>query len=72
MEQKRQGFRALAGRLLRGLAIYLDDLCLLAGGVCFTVAAQDLGGRPAALLVAGVCLTAYAVVVARSRRGGVG
>lgn len=62
------------GRKLRGagrvLGLYLDDLLLLAGGVCFVRAALDLGGRPAALATAGVCLTAYAVVVARSRGGG--
>ena len=56
-----------AGRLL---GLYLDDLFLLAGGVCFVQAAFDLGGRPAALATAGICLTAYAVVVARSRGGG--
>ena len=54
----------------RTLGLYLDDLFLLAGGVCFVRAAIDLGGRPAALVTAGVCLTVYAVVVARSRGGG--
>nr|WP_300167908.1 hypothetical protein [uncultured Flavonifractor sp.] len=58
---------SIAGRIL---CLYLDDLFLLAGGVCFVRAAFDLGGRPAALATAGICLTAYAVVVARSRGGG--
>lgn len=58
------------GRAVRKLGLYLDDLLLLAGGGCFVRAALDLGGRPAALATAGVCLTAYAVVVARSRGGG--
>ncbi len=58
------------GRAVRALGLYLDDLLLLAGGGCFVRAALDLGGRPAALATAGVCLTAYAVVVARSRGGG--
>lgn len=58
------------GRAVRTLGLYLDDLLLLAGGVCFVRAALDLGGRPAALVTAGICLTAYAVVVARSRGGG--
>ncbi len=58
------------GRAVRTLGLYLDDLLLLAGGGCFVRAALDLGGRPAALVTAGVCLTAYAVVVARSRGGG--
>lgn len=57
-------------RAVRALGLYLDDLLLLAGGGCFVRAALDLGGRPAALATAGVCLTAYAVVVARSRGGG--
>lgn len=51
------------------LGLYLDDLLLLAGGMCFVRAALDLGGRPAALITAGVCLTAYAFMVARSRGG---
>ena len=54
----------------RRLALYLDDLLLLAGGACFVRAAWGLGGRPAALLVAGGCLVAYAVVIAKARRGG--
>lgn len=58
------------GRAVRTLGLYLDDLLLLAGGGCFVRAALDLGGRPAALVTAGVCLTAYAVVVAKSRGGG--
>ena len=58
------------GRAVRALGLYLDDLLLLAGGGCFVRAALDLGGRPAALATAGVCLTAYAGVVARSRGGG--
>ena len=58
------------GRAVRTLGLYLDDLLLLAGGGCFVRAALDLGGRPAALVTAGVCLTAYAVVGARSRGGG--
>ena len=58
------------GRAVRALGLYLDDLLLLAGGGCFVRAALDLGGRPPALATAGVCLTAYAVVVARSRGGG--
>ena len=57
-------------RLGHGLALYLDDLLLLAGGACFVRAAWELGGRPAALLVAGGCLVAYALVIARARGGG--
>ena len=54
----------------RRLALYLDDLLLLAGGGCFVRAAWEAWGRPAALAVAGVCLVAYALVIARSRGGG--
>ena len=54
----------------RTAALYLDDLLLLGGGCCFDRAAGELGGRPAALVVAGVCLVAYAVVIARARNGG--
>lgn len=56
-------------RMGRGLALYLDDLLMLSGGACFVAAAAELG-RGAALAVAGVCLVAYAVVIARARRGG--
>ena len=57
-------------RLGRGLALYIDDLLLLAAGACFVSAARDLAGGPGALIVAGICLTGYALVIARSRRGG--
>ena len=52
-------------RLGHGLALYLDDLLMLA-----VRAAWEAWGRPAALAVAGVCLVAYAVAVARARGGG--
>ena len=52
------------------LALYLDDLLLLAGGGCFVRAAWEAWGRPAALAVVGVCLVAYALLIARSRGGG--
>ena len=65
------GRAAPAGRRLRKLlALYLDDLLLLAAGACFTAGAAELKGRAGALICAGVCLTVYAVVIARSRRGG--
>ena len=57
-------------QLGRVLALYLDDLLLVAGGCCFVRAAWEAWGRPAALAAAGVCLVAYAVVIARSRGGG--
>ena len=64
--------RRRCAALGRTLALYLDDLLLLGGGVCFVCAAYERMGRPAALAVAGVCLVAYALVIARSRRGGDG
>ena len=57
-------------RLVRMLGLYLDDLLLIAGGGCFVRAALHLAGRDWAVAVAGVCLVAYAWVVAKSRRGG--
>ena len=54
----------------RRLALYLDDLLLLAGCGCFVRAAWEGWGRPAALAVAGTCLVAYALVIARARGGG--
>ena len=54
------------------LALYLDDLLLLAAGICFTAAGWEIAGRPGALISAGAGLTVYALVVARGRRGGGG
>ena len=62
--------RSAAARVLRTIALYLDDLLFLAAGVCFVRAAGQQWGNTAALAVAGVCCLAYAVVIARSRRGG--
>lgn len=54
-------------------AIYFDDLLMLGAGVCFVTAAAQFGGRPWAVLTAGVCLLGYAIVVARAgKRGGGG
>ena len=52
------------------LGTYLDDLLLIAGGGCLVRAALEQWGRPAAYAAAGVCLVVYALIVARSRRGG--
>lgn len=54
------------------LVLYLDDLLLLAAGICFTAAGWEIAGRPGALISAGACLTVYALVIARARRGGGG
>ena len=58
------------GRLFRAmLALYLDDLLMLAGCACFVSGAAIKWGAAEALGVCGVCLTVYAVIVAR---GGIG
>ena len=58
--------RAAAGYL----SLYLDDLLLIAAGVCLTEAAYEQFGRPAGFAAAGICLAAYAFIIARSRGGG--
>lgn len=61
-------FRA---RLLPLLGLYLDDLLMIAAGVCFTASAGVGFGLSAALAAAGACLLGYGVIVARAReRGG--
>lgn len=76
-EKLRNAWSRAAPRLAQGLAratralgLYLDDLLLLAGGACFVRAAWEAWGRTEALAVAGVCLVAYAMVIARARGGG--
>ena len=59
-------------QLGRGLGLYLDDLCLLGAGACFTAAAAREAGTTGALISAGACLAVYALIIARSRRGGSG
>ena len=51
------------------MAIYLDDLLLVAGCVCFVSGADIKWGTAEALGVCGACLVTYAVIVAR---GGIG
>lgn len=62
--------RAAPARKL--LVLYIEDLLLLASGICFTLAAAEQAGRPAALATAGVWFAVYAVVIARAKRGGGG
>ena len=66
-EPDRPGLRP---RFLALLGLYLDDLLMVAAGVCFTTSAGMAFGCPAALAVAGACLLAYGIVVARSKGGG--
>lgn len=70
VEERRERRRIQRRRMARLLGTYLEDLLAVAGGVCFVAsAAVGLGGA-AALATAGVCLTAYAVAVARAARKG--
>lgn len=61
-----------ARRLLPLLGLYLDDLLFVAAGVCFTASAGLAFGCSAALAVAGACLLAFGIAVARARNGGDG
>ena len=65
-EERRERHQALRRRAANLLGLYLEDLLLLAGSGCFTAAAALAAGCAAALATAGVCLTIYALVVARS------
>ena len=55
---------------IRYFGLYLDDILLIAAGICLTSAAYEQFGRPAGFAAAGVCLAAYAFIIARSRGGG--
>jgi len=68
-EHRLERGRALLSRLVLLLGLYLDDLLMIAAGVCFTSSAALTFGCGAALAVAGACLLAYSVVVARSKGG---
>lgn len=64
--------RAKLLRVFRVFALYMDDLLLIGGGCCFVRAAWEALGRPAGIAVAGVCLCTFALVIAKSRKGGEG
>lgn len=59
-----------AQMLLRWLVLYLDDILLAGGCVCFVRAAWEGLGRPMGLAVAGACLCGLALMIARAKRGG--
>lgn len=58
--------------LLPLLGLYLDDLLMVAAGICFTASAAITFGCGAALATAGLCLLGCSIVVARARGGGDG
>ena len=68
-EKRKERLKKICCRLLKILSVYLDDLLLVAGCACFTSGAAIKWGTAEALGVCGVCLTAYAIIVAR---GGIG
>lgn len=57
-------------KMCQKLALYFDDLLLLAGGICFVLAACMAFGAAAALTVAGAWLSLFSWLIARSRKGG--
>lgn len=62
---------AAAGRkALALLGLYLDDLLLVGGGGCIVSGVDTLAGHGWATVACGGLLIVYALVVARSRRGG--
>ena len=65
-EERRERREARRRKAANLLGLYLEDLLLRAGSGCFTAAAALAAGCAAALATAGVCLTVYALVVARS------
>ena len=50
------------------LALYLDDLLLIAGGACLTVGAAQIQSE-LGWIVAGGCLLRYGMLVARAGAG---
>lgn len=61
-------WKTLLARAVQLLGLYLEDLLLVAGGICLTAAAALRWGVSAGLAVAGVCLIVLSVLVARSGR----
>ena len=68
--RRRDRMRKFSKWLLSLLGLYLDDLLMVAAGICFTAAAAVAFGLAAALAVAGACLLGYGIVIARARGGG--
>ena len=60
--------RPLLPVLAGWLGLYLDDLLMVSGGVCFVSAAALRWGAAAGLATAGGCLVLFSVLVARAGR----
>lgn len=58
----------LRKKALALLGLYLDDLLMVCGGVCFIASAALRWGAAAGLSVAGGCLILLSVLVARAGR----
>lgn len=58
----------LRKKALALLGLYLDDLLMVCGGVCFIAAAALRWGAAAGLATAGGCLILLSVLVARAGR----
>lgn len=68
-KQKDPEHRAeLRKKALALLGLYLDDLLMVCGGVCFIAAAALRWGAAAGLAMAGGCLILLSVLVARAGR----
>jgi|GEM_PF-7130909 len=68
-EEKRQRRRASQEKVVELLGLYFEDLLFVSAGICFIASAAIRYGYAAALAVAGICFAAYAVTVARAKRG---
>lgn len=55
-------------KALSFLGLYLDDLLMVSGGVCFAASAALRWGAAAGLATAGGCLILLSVLVARAGR----
>lgn len=55
-------------KVLSFLGLYLDDLLMVSGGVCFVAAAVLRWGAAAGLATAGGCLVLFSILAARAGR----
>lgn len=61
-------WKIILARAVQLLGLYLEDLLMIAGGVCLIAAAAVRWGAAAGLAAAGVCLIVFSLLVARSGR----
>lgn len=58
----------LRRKALALLGLYLDDLLMVSGGICFVAAAALRWGAAAGLATAGGCLVLFSILAARAGR----